>query len=180
MTIGLNRTSPLRQQTISADFFTNTHRFSATVVTGNRRLIDIVNNRIESSLEVKDAYISRIEQPGEIIGTYEVASLVKESINFIIVTSETEGISQKRRTNSFIGQVRKDIFLVTTPFEVEGKLEVFGKIDLKELLSTSITTFMTIFAASAVDITNPDTTFTGAALLINKTTIDFFSALQND
>ncbi|MEM7030010.1 MAG: hypothetical protein AAF629_10630 [Chloroflexota bacterium] len=178
MTLSVHRASPLKQQTVSADFFTKTHRYSATVTVGSRRLADVLNDGTLSALDVKDAYISRIDKPGEIIGTYETASLMKDAINFVVVANETDAISQQRRYNSFIGQVRQDAFLVSTPFEVHGQLELYGKVDIKALLTIGNQRFMSLFSGKAVNAIDSGISFTGPAFLVNKSAIDFFSVLD--
>ena len=178
MSLSVHSTSPLKQQTVSADFFTKTHRFSASIAVGKRRLTDVLNDNSLSSLEIKDAYISRVDKPGEIVGIYETAALVKSAISFVVVVNEADAISQQRRYNSFIGQVRQEAFLVSTPFEIKGKMEIYGKVDLKSLLTVGSSTFMSLFSGKAINPIYPDISYTGPAFLVNKNAIDFVSVLD--
>ena len=164
-----------RQPTVTADFFTATHRYSATIVVGNRRLTDVLNDRTTSYLTVKDVYVSRNDRPSDILETYKVASLIKEHITFIVVSNEMDGISQEQKYNSFIGRTHKNVFLTLATFEVKGILEIIGKFDLRAILAIGTTTFMSIKQGVAQHVQNPDIQFTGPVILVNKAIVEFFS-----
>ena len=165
------------QQIITADFFTNTHRFSASVNVRNRRLTGVLNDRITDYLEITDVYVSRINKPGEILGTYKFASLVKEHITFIVVASKSDSF-QEHKYNSFVGRTTEDIFLSVASFEISGTLEIVGKFDLKSILATGTTTFMPVIQAKAINAHSPDINFAGAAIFVNKDAVEFFSIIK--
>ena len=73
---------------VTADFFTDSHRFSANVVVYKRRLIDVLADKMTNYLDLVDIYVSRNNNPGEIVGTYQRGSLGKEEINFVVLSSD--------------------------------------------------------------------------------------------
>ena len=81
---------------VTADFFTDSHRFSASVVVYKRRLVDVLADQMTNFLDLVDVYVSRNNNPGEIVHTYQRGSLVKEEINFIVLPSEAQAISKER------------------------------------------------------------------------------------
>jgi hypothetical protein len=173
--MGINPPSKPRSSNITADFFTSTHRFSACVMVGNRRLTDILNDRTTDYLEVHDVYVSRIDKPGEILGTYKLASLIKRYITFIIIPDEGNQF-QDRAYPSFSKRI-EDVFLSVPSFEIHGKLEITGKLDLKAILAIGTTTFIPIIEGNAVHTHHPDISFSGPTLLANKVGIQFFSVV---
>jgi hypothetical protein len=63
---------------VTADFFTDSHRFSASIVVFKRQLIDVLSDKLTAYMDLVDIYVSRINKPGDIVGTYKRGSLVKE------------------------------------------------------------------------------------------------------
>lgn len=56
---------------VTADFFTSSYRFSASIIVYKRRLVDVLGDRMTDYLDIVDVYISRINAPGDIIATYK-------------------------------------------------------------------------------------------------------------
>lgn len=170
--------SQSRSHILTADFFTNTHRFSANVVVGNRRLADVLNDRMTDFLEVKDIYVSRLHRSGEILGVHKLAALTKKHITFIVIATEADALSQEYKYNPST-RSSEDVFLSVPPFEITGKLEIIGKFDLKAILAIGTTTFIPIFQGTAVNANHPDVSFSGPVILVNKVAVEFFSALKH-
>jgi hypothetical protein len=170
--------SASRIQVITADFFTGSHRFSASVAVGNRRLSDVLNDRLSDYLQLRDIYVSRIHQPGEIVGTYRLASVVKRDITFVVLPTEQDGLSQEHKYNPF-SRSMEDVFITLPSVEISGKLELLGKFDLKAILAVGTTTFMPLLNATAVNATYPDVRFAGPVTLVNKRSVEFFSVLKH-
>jgi hypothetical protein len=177
--MSLQTTSRLRIPIVTADFFTSTHRFSASVAVGSRRFTDVLNDRISDYLEIRNIYVSRIDRPGEILGTYKLASLIKAHITFIVIASESSAQSQEQQYKTFTRRA-EDVFLTVSSFEIQGKLEIVGKFDLKAILATGTTTFMSIIGAQAVNANHPDVTFAAPIILVNKKAVEFFSVLGHE
>jgi hypothetical protein len=151
---------------VTADFFTGSYRFSATVLVYKRRLIDILSDRTTDYLDLIDIYVSRINNPGNIVGTYKKGSLVKNEINFILLSSETESISKDRFYAP--NRVSLPIFIAVPSFEIDGKFQWLGDLEVKKILATDTQRFLPIMNATARNASYPDVTFQGPALLVNK------------
>jgi len=168
----------LRQPMLTADFFTGSHRFSASVVLHNRRLTDILNDRMTDFLQVRNVYVSRINKPGEILGTYKLASLIKRHITFVALPTEADGLSKEHKYNAF-SKSTEEVFITLPSFEVSGRLEIIGKLDLKAILAIGTTKFMPIFQGGAVNALYPSVTFSGPVLLVNKEAVELFSVIEH-
>lgn len=162
---------PLSDNTkATADFFTVSYRLSATVQTFKRRLVDVLSDRMTDYLDLTDVYVSRINKPGEIIGTYAKGSLVKEEINFILLSSEAESIPKER----FYTPNRKNRpFFTTVPsFEINGQFQWLGDVEVKKILATDTHKFLTVLNGTATNSMYPEVTFQGPAILVNKSKIE--------
>jgi hypothetical protein len=170
--------SSLRQPLLTADIFTSRHRLSASIPIYNRRLGDILNDRLTDFLQVRNVYVSRINRPGDIVGTYKLASLIKKQINFVVLPTEADGLSQEHKYNAF-SKSAEDVFMTLPSFEVIGRLEIIGKFDLKALLAIGTSKFMPIFQGKAINALNPEVNFSGPVILVNKEALELFSVIRH-
>jgi hypothetical protein len=157
---------------VTADYFTASYRFSASVVVYKRRLVDILSDRLTDYLDMVDIYViyvSRINDPGDIVATYEKGSLVKKEINFIMLPSEAEGISKERFYSS---RENVPIFISIPSFEIHGQLQWgAAELDMKKILATDTQQFLPLLEATASNSIYPDVTFQGPMALVNKTKV---------
>jgi len=171
-------TSQLRQPMLTADIFTSSHRFSASIPLYNRRLADILNDRLTDFLQVRNVYVSRINRPGEIVGTFKLATLLKTHINFVVLPTEADGLSKEHKYNAF-SKSTEDVFITLPSFEIRGRLEIIGKFDLKAILTVGTTKFMPIFQGQVVNSFYPQVTFSGPVVLVNKAAVELFSVIRH-
>ena len=154
---------------VTADFFTDSHRFSASVVVYKRRLVDVLADRMTNFLDLVDVYASRNNNPGEIVHTYQRGSLVKEEINFIVLSSEAQAISKERFYSP--SRTSRQIFLTVPFFEIRGLFQWMGELDIKKLMATDIQKFLPILEVNATNPFYPEFNFQGPTALINKAKI---------
>lgn len=163
---------------VTADFFTGTYRLSASVMVYKRRLIDVLGDRMTDYLDLVDIYVSRIKNPGEIIATHQKGSLVKEEINFILLSSEAEATSKER----FYVPTRASLpIFVTVPyFEIHGNFQWLSDLDVKKVMATEVQKFLPILEGTAVNSLFPSVTFAGPVLLVNKIKIELLCLGSTD
>jgi hypothetical protein len=164
---------PISQSTtpgrVTADFFTDSHRFSASVVVYKRRLIDVLGDKMTNYLDLVDVYVSRNNNPGVIVGTYQRGSLVKEEINLIVLSSETQAISKQKFYTP--NRVSLPIFVTIPFFEIKGQFQWMGDLDVKKILTTETQRFLPILEASAANPFFPQFNFQGPTALVNKSKV---------
>ncbi len=158
---------------VTADFFTSSYRFSASVLVYKRRLADVLGDRMTDYLELVDIYISRINNPGEIVATYQKGSLVKNEISFILLSDEAEGISKERFYVP--NRVTMPIFVTLPSFEINGKFQWMGDLDIKKIMTTETQKFLPILEATSTNANFPKVNFQGPIALINKAKIELLS-----
>ena len=159
-----------RRGFVAADFFTHTHRISARADTRKRSLADNLNDRLTSYLELYETFISRLHRPSEIVTSYKLASLRKDSITFVVLAAEEE--TSERHAYGYFAKQLYDVFLTVPSFEIRGRLKVIGKLDLHVLLVKGTEHFISISNPVASPCLFPDITFTGGTVLVNKSRIE--------
>jgi hypothetical protein len=154
---------------VTADFFTDSHRFSASIVVYKRHLIDVLGDRMTDYLDLVDVYVSRNNNPGEIVHTSKWGTLVKEEINFIVLSNQTQAISKERFYSPH--RTSRQIFLTVPFFEIEGLFQWMGDLEIKKLMATDIQKFLPILNVNATNPYFPDLNFQGPTALVNKAKI---------
>lgn len=154
---------------VTADFFTNSYRFSAAIMVYKRRLIDVLSDRMTDYLDMVDIYVSRINNPGSIVATYQKGSLVKNEITFILLADELEATSKERFYSS---RNNIPVFISVPSFEIHGLLQWGVKdLDIKKILSLETQNFLPITNVTAANSLLPEVTFQGPIALVNKTKV---------
>lgn len=165
----MNRIRPIASGRATADFFTESYRLSASALVYKRRLLDVLSDKSTRYLELVDIYVSRINKPGDIVATYPKGVLVKEEINFILLSDEADSISKER----FYASERASLplFITLPAFEISGKFQWLGEFEMKKILNTN-QPFLAIMEATISNAFFPQVTFEAPAVLINKTKVD--------
>jgi hypothetical protein len=154
---------------VTADFFTPSYRFSASVLVYKRRLIDVLTDRLTDYLDLVDIYVSRINNPGDIVATYPKGSLVKQEVVFIMLPDEVEGTSKERH---FGVRDLFSIFVTVPSFEIKGQLQWGSSdLDLKKLLASETQSFLPLLEVNAANSLFPQVVFQGPLALLNKAKI---------
>jgi hypothetical protein len=171
--------SSLRGELLAADFFTATYRMSGHVDTGKRRLADILSDRLSDFLLLQDIYVSRIYKPGEIVAHYKTGSLIKDQITFVVLPTETDGLSKDHVYPALTRQMQQ-VFVTVPSFEIRGSLKVVGKFDLKALLAIGTDKFIPLLDATAASSLLPHVQFSGPVILVNKSCVELFCVADKD
>jgi hypothetical protein len=107
-----------------------------------------------------------------------MALLSKKNIAFAIIPNDDDGLTRDHRYNFSKPQVL-NVKLSVADFEMKGDLEITCKPELKVILTSGTSTFMTLFDAVAVHSTHPDVNMRGSAIIINKSMMDYFGLCGN-
>jgi len=167
---------------ISVDIFTDAYRVSGrVVVTGTTTVAGELSNPNSDFLELTDAYISRINQPGEIITSYALASLRKNNINFVVLQNRREGVpmSSQHFRSVFERGRQYHVFVTVPSFEIQGEIMYESRPTPHAVLIQSIGVFQPIFAAKASASLYPEITYSGDVILVHKDRVRLF-CLRDD
>jgi hypothetical protein len=164
------------RQLINLDMFTDAYRVTGRSLVGVGGIHAELGNPNSDFLEVQEAYISRIHQPGEIVASYSQAAFRKGNINFIVLQDRRDGIpvgTQHGRSIFTRGRVIP-AFLTVPSFEILGEIIHEGTISPREILVQSMGRFQLIFSAKASASIFPDISYSGDLVLVQKERIGIF------
>jgi hypothetical protein len=133
-------------------------------------VISVLNEKSDH-LGLVDVYVSRINNPGDIVGTYSRGSLAKAKVDFIVLPPETA--SEIKGEAKAPNETELSIFITLPTFEVKGKLRWRGTLSVKNILTIDARRYLPILDATARNAFLPTVHFASPVLLINKDKIEF-------
>ena len=171
------------RQLINIDLFTDAYRVTGRTLVGGGGIHSELNNPNSDFLELQDAYISRIHQPGEIVNHHTVAAFRKDNVNFIVLQDRRDGIpmgTQHARSIYTRGHPFP-IFLTVPSFEIYGHVihEGSGTPAPNNVIVQSTGKFQLIFEAQASASLFPDISYSGDLILVHKERIGIFCFDKN-
>lgn len=164
----------MRTSWLVADFFTHSYRISGRVEVRYRKLADQLNDHTTAFLQLEDAYISNIEHPADIVASHTTSILHKDNVTSIVVALQEDGLLREHTYGSYLGAYLRKVFVTVPSFEIQGHLRLSGKLDLRTVLTTGTDKFVSILDGQMKFSVRPDITFTGGAILVNKSHIGAF------
>ena len=163
-----------------ADFFVHSYRISGRVDVRQNRVADQLNDHRTSFMQIEDVYISNIERPARISASHSISILRKQSISAVVVAGQEDGLPRERTYGSYGGTYLRHVFVTIPSFEIKGELHIAGRTDLRTVLTTGTADFVPILNGRMRSALDPDTVFTGGAILVNKTHIGSFSVEEEE
>ena len=162
---------------VSLDLFTDAYRVTGRAKVGVGGINAELSNPNSKFLDLDDAYISRIHEPGEIIVSYKTAAFRKENINFIVLQDRREGISVGTQHGRSVFTRGRPIpaFLTLPSFEIKGEIVFEGKATPKDILVKSMGSYQPLFDAKASASLYPDISYSGDLILVHKSSIGIFA-----
>lgn len=162
---------------ITADFFTRQHRIKGQISTGSRRLTDVLNDVLYSSVELSEVEVTRVIEPEKVVYTYSSAVLMKEAIAFVMIPGERRN-GAEGRIFKFIEKRPYEVVLTASPYEISGVLHLRGTGDLRTLLVREVGHFVPLTQAQAVFTLFPKVKFSGDVAIVNKALLEVVGEVE--
>jgi hypothetical protein len=125
-----------------------------------------LGNPNTSFMNLEDAYISRINQPGEIVVSYKEAAFRKDNINFIVLQNKREGLPVSSHVYTRGRSV--DIFLTVPSFEIRGEIFHEGRLLAKSIIGKAHGNFLLVFTGRASASLYPEISYSGDLILVHR------------
>jgi len=171
-------TSPLRQQVVSADFLTHTYRVSGEVSVRSAPLLDQLNDHLALFVHVERVFVSPLLDPATLTGNFRSSEVRKDSLGLVVLNRVEDGLPH--RQGRYIGRdhIQRPVVVVAAGFEVRGVISLHPTVNVTELIRTTPEQFVPIFDASATLTSRREVVFNGGAILLNRSQIEVFAALD--
>ncbi len=143
-------------------------------------MADLLNDPTTGFVQLEDAYISPIDRPAEIVGTYTASSLTKDNLTLVLVPHRDDALGRSQSYGSYQGTYLHKAFLTVPSLEVVGYLRLAARVDLRRLLSAEMGYFISVLDCRIRASVRYDVTFTGGAVLVNKQHIGAFCLSEEE
>jgi hypothetical protein len=163
---------------LPADVYTAGYRIVGKIMVATNGIMGVLNDITKSHLEIHDARLARIHMPTKLVDHFEVVRLVKTQI-FAACTTRREDIGPHAIVRGGYSNVQSvPARLITSIYEIEGKLEVAGRFDFVTLISDKTRNFVPIFDATLAAILIPNLKVDSPGILFNREKIDMLAMLN--
>lgn len=162
---------------ITADFFTNQHRVRGRVFTADRRLTDVLNDQLYSSLELSEVEVARVIEPEKVVYSYPSLFLMKGAIVFALLTGASND-SGESRLSRYVEKKPHDILFTLPPYEISGKVYLRGTGDPRTLIIREAGYFLPLTQAQVVFTLFPKVKFSGEVAIVNKALLEIVGAVE--
>ncbi len=152
---------------LTAEFLLESDRVSGQVNVRARPLIDQLDDATTSFLELKDVYLSPITHPSELSQSFPAITLRKAGIHLAVLARFEDGLSRHQAYGSYLGNVPHDVLLVTSRYQVRGRVVLPPKMQLQAVIAAEAARFLLVSEATAILTDHPEISFTGGAILVN-------------
>lgn len=161
---------------INLDLFTDSYRVTGQTTVGVGGIHAELANPNSSFLEIKNAYISRINKPGEIVTNYNIAEFRKDNINFIVLQDRRVGIPVGTQHGRSIFTRGRPVpaFLTVPSFEIVGEIIHEGKATPRDIMVKSTGHYLLVFSAQASASLYPEIAYSGDLIMVSKERIGLF------
>jgi len=157
--------------------FTSAHTVVGELSLKDKRLSDHVNERVDSTLVLRNVTISRLEEPAKSLYKLPVAVIPKTAI-VLVFEPPQQAIPPSNRFFGYTEKVKNDVFLVMDGMEVRGNLHTQGSLDFRRVLASSPDAFLPITQATVMMEANRSLVIRQDAILVNSQRIRFFGQFQ--
>ena len=170
--------SPRTYRFLPADVYTSGYRVVGKIMVSTNGIMGVLNDITKSYLEIHDARLARIHMPTKLVDHFEVIRLVKTEI-FVACATRKEDLGPHAIVRGGYSNITNlPARLVTSVYEIEGKLEVTGRFDFVTLISDKTRNFVPLFDAALTAILIPNLKVESPGILFNREKIDMLAMLN--
>lgn len=166
------------QRAIPADFYTPSYRIVGKVMVPNTGLMGLINDQMNSFMEIVDARLARVHMPSKLVDHYEVVRIVKSQIFAIALTRREDIGPQALARGGYVRLSEYPVRIATPVYELQGTLEWAGRFDFSTIMIEGSRDFVPIYDARLMAVLIPALKVESPAVLFNRRQVDLL-ALNN-
>lgn len=164
----------------SVEIYTSSHRILGRINPGASGLFSFLNIPTTSYVEIENAHLSRLHQPGRLAGRYPSLWLVKHEIVAILLSSRLELGPATIVRGGYSTSVPHGVHIALGGYELRGTIETAGKFNFGDLMFSGDRIFIPIYTAELIAILFPNVRAESPAMLFNREMVDTIALLQRE
>ena len=140
-----------------------------------QRLSDFLNDRLDSTILLRNASLARLEEPAKILEKTPFSIIPKAGI--VLAFEPPQKTTPPGRHFIKYPKQKYDVVLALDGMDVHGKLNVQGPLDLRQAITNLSESFLPITEATVTLLANPNLILKREAVLVNVQRIRFLGEL---
>ncbi len=160
-------------QTAHVAVFTDVHIFRGIILTGRRRVSDLLNDRISQYVELEDVQVFNVLRPSRPIRKMDSAYLRKHNFLFVAILRE-EFRDPSARFFAYVEKVAWPGILYVGAYEIHGTLFFRSKKESQGPLVRPGETFLPVAKATVYSLLNPAIKLRAETVLVREETFSAF------
>jgi hypothetical protein len=165
------------RSSVNVDLLTDGLRISCRITVGPSGLFGLLNDVNTSLVDLEDTYYSRLTQPAKIVAHLDTAHVAKNNVELVVLGRREDLGPQGLARGGYSRLLPVPVLVTTAGFEVQGSIDVVTKFDPSELLMGGTGRFLNVYSANALMIASPETVFSGAVILVNRTAVQMIAPM---
>jgi hypothetical protein len=166
---------PPSRNLLNLDILTRSYRVSCRLNVGPTGLVGLLNDPNTSLLDIEDAYYSRLPLSAKIVAHLATAHMLKTNVDLLVLTRPEDLGPQGIARGGYKRLLPVPVLITTPNYEIQGSVEVVTKFDPAELLLGGNARFVVVYGANAMQASNPETVFSGAVILVNRSKVELLA-----
>jgi hypothetical protein len=171
-------TSPRTYRFLPADIFTSGYRVVGKIMGTTNGVMGLLNDVTHSSLEVHDARLARLHMPTKLVDHFEMVRMLKQHIYAVCMTRREDLGPHALVRGGYTKTTEYPVHVTTQMYEIEGVLEIPGRLDFAALMAEGSREFIPIFNAKLSAILIPSLRVDCAGMLLNRKQIDLMGLIS--
>ncbi len=165
----------MTQRSIPADFYTPSYRIVGKVMVPNTGLMGLINDQLNSFMEIVDARLARVHMPSKLVDHYEVVRIVKSQIFAIALTRREDIGPQALARGGYVRLSEYPVRIATPVYELQGSLEWAGRFEFSTIMVEGSRDFVPIYNATLTAVLIPALKVESPAVLFNRRQVDLLA-----
>lgn len=151
--------------------FTANYLFRGVVITGSRRLSDVVNDKITAYIEISEARVYNLTKPEKPVYSAAELYLKKQRVVAMAILKE-ENFASTRRLYSFVSKDRFAATIFLRAFELRGHIHKQGTRGITGPLTREGELFVPVTDATLTSTVNPRVKVSASTILLREEELD--------
>ena len=171
-------TSPRTYRFLPADVLTSGYRVVGKIMVSSTGAMGMLNDSTRSALEVHDARLARLHMPTKLVDHFELTRMMKAHVYAVCMARREDLGPQALVRGGYSNVVEYAVRLTTQMFEIEGVMELPGRLDFTSLMTEGTRDFIPMFNATVTAILIPNLRVESGGMLINRRQVDLIALLN--
>ena len=165
----------ITSRSIPADFYTPSYRIVGKVMVPNTGLMGLINDQMNSFMEIIDARLARVHMPSKLVDHYEMVRIVKSQIFAIALTRREDIGPQALARGGYVRLNEYDVRIATPVYELQGTLEWAGRFEFSSVMVEGSRDFVPIYNSRLTAVLIPALKVESPAVLFNRRQVDLLA-----